>query len=303
MITHLADLIDLAAQGAPQRLVVIAAQDREVLAAVLEAQSQGIIEPILVGDAVQIQSLLNELGASPEEFQILAADSLEASAQVGLELFQQGQADFIMKGLIDTSILLKNVLNRDYGLRQDSLLSHVMLYEYERYHKLVGLTDGGMNIAPDLAQKQQIVNNAIQVFQSLGYAQINVAALTAKEKPSDKMPATIDAQALSELDWPSGVVVEGPIALDLCLDKAAAEVKGFQSRIAGEVDLFLVPSIEVGNALGKAITYIGGGQSAGIVMGAKVPIVLVSRADTAQTKLYSIALGKLISQYDSRRSV
>lgn len=300
MIKHLSELMDLAKRGRPQRLVVIAAEDDDVLSAVIQATRQGLIEPILVGDQPKISELLKGLEADPSEFNILPASSLEESAVVGLELFKQGQADFIMKGLIDTSILLKNVLNKEYGLRQGGLLSHVMVYEFDRYHKLMGMSDGGMNIAPTLEQKKQIADNAIQVFQALGYEEINVAMLTAKEKASDKMPATLDAQELSQMSWPQGVTVAGPIALDLCLDKEAAQVKKFDSPVAGEVDIIVVPTIEVGNALGKSITYIGGGESAGIIMGAKVPIVLVSRADTAETKLYSIALGKMISQYEQK---
>lgn len=300
MIKHLSELMDLAKRGRPQRLVVIAAEDDDVLSAVIQATRQGLIEPILVGDQPKISELLKGLEADPSEFNILPAGSLEESAVVGLELFKQGQADFIMKGLIDTSILLKNVLNKEYGLRQGGLLSHVMVYEFDRYHKLMGMSDGGMNIAPTLEQKKQIADNAIQVFQALGYEEINVAMLTAKEKASDKMPATLDAQELSQMSWPQGVTVAGPIALDLCLDKEAAQVKKFDSPVAGEVDIIVVPTIEVGNALGKSITYIGGGESAGIIMGAKVPIVLVSRADTAETKLYSIALGKMISQYEQK---
>lgn len=301
MIHTLSDLIELARQGAKQRLVVIAAQDDDVLSAVIAATKQDLIEPILVGDAQQIDAILRDLGEDPSTYAILPADSLEDCAKVGLELFKNGQADFIMKGLIDTSILLKNVLNREYGLRQDKLISHVMIYEFARYHKLLGMTDGGMNIAPTLEQKRQIADNAITVFKSLGYDTINIAALAAKEKANDKMPVTLDAKALADMAWPPGVVVEGPLALDLCLSKEAAEVKQFQSQMAGEVDIILVPTIEVGNALGKSMTYIGGGESAGIIMGAKVPIVLVSRADTAETKLYSIALGKMISQYEEEK--
>lgn len=299
---HLTDLLDLAKQGAPQRLVVIAAEDDDVLKAVIEATAQGIIQPILVGRSDEISELLTGLEADPSDYTIISADSLEQAAIAGLELFKNGQADFIMKGLIDTSVLLKNVLKKEYGLRQGGLLSHVMVYEYERYHKLLGMSDGGMNIAPDRSQKKQIIDNAIRVFESLGYEEIKIGVLTAKEKPTDKMPATIDAEALSQMTWPEGVTVAGPIALDLCLDKEAAKIKRFDSPVAGEADLLIVPTIEVGNALGKSITYIGGGESAGIIMGAKVPIVLVSRADTAETKLYSIALGKMISQYNEEES-
>lgn len=302
MVKNLPELIELAQKDEKQRLVVIAAEDDDVLSAVVEATEKHLIEAILVGDRYKIKDMLEALGAETDKFEILHAEGLEASAVAGLELFNQGRADFLMKGLIDTSILLKNVLKREYGLRQEGLISHVMVYQFERYHKLIGLTDGGMNISPDLAQKKLIIDNAVQVFKALGYEHINVAALAAKEKVSDKMPVTVEAKALSEMQYENGVSVEGPLALDLCLSKEAAQTKGFKSDMAGEVDIILVPNIEVGNALGKSISYVGGGDSAGIIMGARVPIVLVSRADSAESKLYSIALGKLISQYEKRRT-
>lgn len=302
MIKQLSDMLQLARSGEKARLVVVAAQDKEVLEAVIEAHRSDVISPILVGDAEKIEQLLETMGAKVDDFEILDAKNLEEAAAKGLQLFKEGRADFIMKGLIDTSILLKAVLNKEYGLRSGSLLSHVMIYEPPGYHKLLGLTDGGMNISPGIEEKKVIVENGLQVFRALGYECVKVAGLAAKEKVSPKMQSTVDADALKELLHHEDMIYEGPLALDLVLDREAAKVKGFQSDIAGDVDLMLVPGIDAGNALGKAITYLAGGESAGIIMGAKVPIVLVSRADTAKTKLYSIALGKLIAQYNQRSS-
>ncbi|WP_459128914.1 phosphate acyltransferase [Guggenheimella bovis] len=297
-MNDLKDFVQLAQTGNKMRLAVIAANDDEVLGAVVEAKNFEMIEPILVGDVKEIDEILTALNENPNDYERIQADSLEDACHKGLSLFKEGKADFIMKGLIDTSILMKNVLNRDYGLRLDGLISHVMIYKYPLYSKLIGLTDGGMNIAPTLEQKKLIVDNAVRVFKALGYKEIRIAGLAAKEKVSEKMPVTVDADKLKALITDPAVIYEGPLALDLALSKEVAETKHFNSRVAGETDILLVPNIEVGNALGKSITYIGGGQSAGIIMGAKVPIVLVSRADTAETKLYSIALGKMIAEHE-----
>ena len=204
-----------------------------------------------------------------------------------------------MKGLLDTSILLKAVLNKETGLRTENLISHVMLYDVPSYHKLLILTDGGMNIAPSVKEKAMIIKNAHEVAKSLGIETTKVAVIAAKEKPNEKMPATMDARELQDMcnnnEFGDGIIVEGPLAVDLALSSEAAKVKNFKSEISGDVDIIAVPFIEVGNALGKSLTYLAGATSAGIIMGAKVPIVLVSRAVDYETKLYSIALGSHIA--------
>lgn len=282
------------------KLVVVAAQDREVLKAVLDAQGLNIIEPILVGDRDKIEEILNKENIDFENIEIIHEENLEKSAELSVKLINQGEADFLMKGLVDTSILMKAVLNKEWGLRTDSLLSHLMVYEVDTYPKLIYLTDGGMNLYPNLKQKTMIVENSIKVIKSMGNHLIKVACLAAKEKVDSKMPATVDALELKkkyeEGYFEKGVIVDGPMALDLAVSKQSAEIKGFKSQVAGDADLLLVPNIEMGNGIGKSITYFAGGKSAGIIMGAKVPIVLVSRADTHDSKLYSIAFGSLVAE-------
>jgi phosphate butyryltransferase len=214
-------------------------------------------------------------------------------------MVKEGKADFLMKGLIDTAILLKAVLDKESGLRTESQLSHVMIYDLPTYHKLLFLTDGGMNISPTLEEKAKIIKNAIDAAHAMGMETVKVACIAAKEKVNDKMPATVDARALENMckdgAFGVGAIVEGPLAFDIAVSKEAADVKGFKSEIAGDVDVLLVPNIEVGNGIGKALTYLANAQSAGVIMGASKPVVLVSRADTYEAKLNSIALGSVIA--------
>lgn len=299
MIKNFDQLLEAATAQKTMRLAVAAAQDPEVLGAVAKAAEMGLIEPILVGDRQKIVELCALEQLECGNFEIIDEPDLEASARISVQLVRDGKSDFLMKGLIDTSILLKAVLNRDYGLRTDSQLSHVMLYDLPTYHKLLFLTDGGMNIEPTLAEKATIIRNALSAAHALGMQTVKVACLAAKEKVNEKMPATVDARALENMcregAFGDGALVEGPLAFDLAVSKEAAEIKGFKSEIAGDVDVLLVPNIEVGNGIGKALTYLANAESAGIIMGARVPVVLVSRADSAEVKLYSIALGSVVA--------
>jgi phosphate butyryltransferase len=299
LIKNFDQLLEAATTQKTMRLAVAAAQDPEVLGAVAKAAEMGLIVPILVGDRQKIVELCASEQIECGAFEIIDEKDLEASAKISVQLVRDGKADFLMKGLIDTSILLKAVLNRDYGLRTDNQLSHVMLYDLPTYHKLLFLTDGGMNIEPTLAEKATIIRNALCAAYALGMDVVKVACLAAKEKVNDKMPATVDARALENMcregAFGDKVIVEGPLAFDLAVSREAADIKGFKSDIAGDVDVLLVPNIEVGNGIGKALTYLANAESAGIIMGAKVPVVLVSRADTAEVKLYSIALGSVVA--------
>ena len=283
------------------KLVVVASHDEEVLAAVVESSKLGIAEPILIGDAEKTEAIAKEKGFDISSFVRFDEKDLNKAAEMGVKMVSNGEADFVMKGLVDTGTLLKAVLNKEWGLRTESLLSHVMLYEIENYSKLIYLTDGGMNLAPDVDAKVKIIENAGTVARALGKKEIKVACLGAKEKVDPKMLATVDAGELkSRYDdgkFSKGLVVDGPMALDLAVSKSSAEIKGYESPVAGDADILLVPNIEMGNGIGKSITYFAGGKSAGIIMGAKTPIVLVSRADDHETKLYSIALGSIIAAY------
>ncbi|SCY97543.1 bifunctional enoyl-CoA hydratase/phosphate acetyltransferase [Alkaliphilus peptidifermentans] len=299
MIKNLSDLLKRAQTQKKMRLVVAAAQDLDVLKAVSDAKQYNIIDGILVGDEEKIKAIAVENNIDLKQFTVINKPDLMEAALEAVRLVSSGEADFVMKGILDTSILLKAVLDKEVGLRTNRLLSHVMVYEVEKYHKLLFLTDGGMNINPGLEEKKGILMNAVLSAKALGNDEIKVACLAAKEKVSDKMPATVDGAELKRLaeegSFGDGVIVEGPIAFDLAVSKEAAEVKGYKSPVAGEADIILVPTIEVGNGIGKALTYMANSKSAGIIMGAKAPVVLVSRADDSETKLYSIALGSVVA--------
>lgn len=299
MIKNLNDLLAVAKKQNTMKLVIAAAQDPDVLNAVSKAYEEGIIEPILVGSKEKINEIATNDNIDISNFTIIDVEDMKEAAEISVKLVSDGKADFIMKGLLDTSILLKAVLNKDIGLRTESQLSHVMVYEVPTYHKLLYLTDGGMNIEPTFEEKVKITKNSIDVARALGNTNIKIAALAAKEKVNPKMQATVDADKLQTMsregEFGQGVILEGPLAFDLAISKEAALIKGFKSEISGETDILLVPTIEVGNGIGKTLAYLANAKSAGVVMGAKVPVVLVSRADSYESKLYSIALGSVIA--------
>lgn len=300
MIKRLNEILDNLKGEEKIILSVAAAEDKEVLQAIKDAVEKDIIEPILIGDENKIKLLSGDIGFNLSGIKIINSNSIEESAKTAVKLVSTKKADFVMKGILDTSILLKSVLNKEYGLRTDSLLSHVMIYELENYHKLLLLTDGGMNISPDYDQKEKILKNSVQAAKALGMDIVKVACLAAKEKVNPKMEATIHGdllqRACKEGKFGENVIVEGPLAFDLAVSKEASEIKGFKSEVSGDADILLAPTIEVGNGIGKSFTYMANAKSAGIIMGAKAPIVLVSRADSAESKLYSIAYGALIAK-------
>lgn len=302
MINKLEDILDQLKGDKKVVLSVAAAHDEEVLLAIQSAVEKDIIVPILIGEENKIREISKEIKFDLNGIKIIQKDTIEECAEAAVKLVSSKEVDFVMKGLLDTSVILKAVLNKEWGLRTDSLLSHVMVYEIPAYDKLLVTTDGGMNIAPDYDQKVKILKNAIEATKPLGLEEIKVACLAAKEKVNPKMPATVDAKALQEAgergEFGEGVIVEGPLAFDLAVSKEAAKIKGFESRVAGKTDIMLMPTIEVGNGIGKTLTYFAGGKSAGIIMGAKAPIVLVSRADSHESKLYSIAYGALIAGHN-----
>lgn len=297
-INKLNDLLKLK-NNKKMKLVVVACNDEEVLEAVCESSRLGIAEPILIGDKEKTLLIAKEKNLDIKDYLIIDEKDLTKAAEIGVKIVSKGEANFIMKGLVDTGTLLKAVLNKEWGLRTQSLLSHVMVYEIPSYPKLIYLTDGGMNLQPSLEDKVKIINNAVLVAKSLGKKQVKVACLAAKESVDSKMIATVDANELKTMykegKFPEGTIVDGPMALDLAVSHSSAEIKGYKSKVAGDADILLVPNIEMGNGIGKSITYFAGGKSAGIIMGARSPIVLVSRADDHESKLLSIALGSIVA--------
>ena len=298
MIKNFSELLEKAKSGKKARLVVAAAQDEDVLKAVTNAAEMGLVNPILVGDIEKVEEIGKKLSLDLSGFKkVNVLDEIEA-ARASVKMIRDGEGDFLMKGILQTADIMRAVLDKEIGLRTENLISHVMVYEVPAYEKLLYLTDGGMNVAPDLAQKVQILENAVIVTKAMGLEKTYASVLAGAEVVNPKIPATVDGKAIADMKekWDRlGVVVDGPVALDLAISKEACKHKKYVGEGGGQADILLVPYYEVGNALGKSLTYFAGGKSAGIIMGAKVPIVLVSRADSAESKLYSIALGGIIS--------
>ena len=285
-----------AAIGLPdRRIAVCGAESPSALAAAERARRIGLTDSILIGDAAAIVARLRALGADPAHFEILDAPGPADAAASAVAQVREGRADALMKGGTDTAALMHAVLDHDRGIRAAALLSHVAVLQLARYPKPLAITDGGVTIAPDLAAKAEIVRNAVRVTRALGVRRAKVAALAAKEKVTAAMPATVDAAALASQSF-DGAVVDGPLALDNAIDPHSARLKGIVSEVAGDADVLLAPDIETGNLLGKALQYLGGARLAGLVVGARVPIVLTSRADDDRCRLDSLALALLIAR-------
>ncbi|ABY92246.1 bifunctional enoyl-CoA hydratase/phosphate acetyltransferase [Thermoanaerobacter brockii subsp. lactiethylicus] len=285
------------AKGVNKKFTVAGAEDSEVLLACEAAKKEGIGQPVLIGSKEKIETLSKELNINIEDYEIIdEAEEVQKCKKAVIEV-KEGRASFVMKGLVPTATLLKAVLDSEYGIRGEGLLSHVMVYEIPNYHKLLLLTDGGMNISPTLEEKVQILRNAIKVAKAIEIENPKVACLSAVEVVNPKMPSTVEAAKLKEMNQRGEIegIVDGPLAFDLAISKEAAIHKGVKSEVAGDADILLVPFIEVGNALGKSFTYFAKARSAGIVVGAKAPIVLVSRADSHEDKFNSIAFACAVS--------
>ncbi len=279
-------------EQAERKTVAVIAADEHSIEAALEGQKRGLVHPVFTGDRDSIERTLKALGAEGD-YEILDAENLEEAAEKGVRLVSEGGAQMILKGAIDTPILLRAVLNKEWGLGTGNILSHIALMEVPTYHKLFIITDGGMIPYPDLEKKKIILESAVKAMHSLGVASPKVACLAAVEKASEKLPETMDAKALKEMneqDEIQGCVVEGPISFDLAFDKDAAGLKHYVSPVAGDADIFLVPDFVVGNILSKSMIYAGKAKMAGMVVGAKVPILLTSRASSAEEKFLSLAL-------------
>jgi len=295
VLRNFAEVLSKAQTFGRVTISVAAAQDKDVLQAIKAAHDAGLATAILVGDEAAITPLLAAVGLPADTPVVHEPDDAKA-ALVAVSLVRQGKAGILMKGLLNSSDFLRAVLHPTEGLRTGRLLSHLSAYEIPGEEKLVFHSDGGMNIAPTLAEKKDILINAMLALGALGIACPHVAVLTANEVVNPKMPATVDAKALADMgaagQLPAGVV-EGPIAMDVALNPEAAKHKGLVSAVSGKVDLFLMPNIETGNAVGKALMYYANAVMAGIVIGATHPVVMTSRAETAQGKLNSIALAAL----------
>jgi phosphate butyryltransferase len=291
----LESLITKATQLAEATVAVAAAEDSEVIKAVIQALQSGFGQFLLYGDEPKIYDLLGEYAHYVESgnIRIIHADSKAEAAELAVRAVHRNEANVLMKGNVPTATILKAVLHKEYGLRTGNVLSHVAVFEVPNYDRYIIVTDAAMNIAPDLQQKAEIVANAVKVAKAIGIEKPKVAPLAAVEVVNPAMPATVDAAALSLMSQRGQLtdcIVDGPLALDNAVSIESAQHKGIRSEVAGRADILLVPNIETGNVLYKSLVYFANAKVGAIIAGAKAPIVLTSRADSAESKLYSLAL-------------
>jgi len=288
----------LAKNTKPKKIAVAAAQDEDVLKALKAAMEENICLPILIGNKEKIIEISQEINLDLNGIEIMETKDEAEAARKAVSMVSSGQADIVMKGLLDTSLILKAVLDKEIGLRTGNILSHAAVFETDKYHKLFIITDAAMNIAPSALEKKQIIENTLPLCRALNIENPKVAVICAKEKVTDKMQATLDAQILVDMykeGQIKGCIVEGPFGLDNAISTEAAATKGVKGQVAGDADILLMPNIEAGNVMYKTLTYLADSKNAGIILGAKAPIVLTSRADSDEAKLYSILLGVICS--------
>ncbi len=290
MLKNLEELLELA-RGRKAAVSLAGGEDIEALKALKDAVDEGIVTEVYVfGKKEIVEKNLKELGV---DFNFVPTSSDGETAELAVKAVSSGKAQVLMKGLIKTSVLLKAVLNKEWGLRTGRLLSHVILAHSPHIDRVLFITDGGMVIKPTLEEKVQIIQNAVELAHKLGYEKPKVALIAAVEVVNPGMSETLEAAVIAKMSdrkQLKGAVIDGPFGLDNAINERAAKVKGVESEVAGKADILVVPDIHSGNFLGKSFVYVGGGAIAGVVVGAKAPIVIVSRADSARSKLLSIAL-------------
>jgi phosphotransacetylase len=278
--------------------------EETALAGAIEAGAEKLITPILVGPVAKIRDIARKAAIDLGKTQIVDAPHSHAAADKAVELVRQGQAELLMKGSLHTDELLGAVVARETGLRTGRRISHVFIMDVPTYHKVLIVTDAAINIAPNLEDKVDICQNAIDLAISLGVAKPKVAILAAVETVTSKMPSTIDAAALckmAERGQITGGLLDGPLAFDNAISKEAAKVKGIRSEVAGDPDILLAPDLEAGNILAKQLTFLANADSAGLVLGAKVPIILTSRADNVRSRIASCAVAMLAAHARRKR--
>jgi phosphate butyryltransferase len=297
MIRRLQELVDLAQQSPPTRVAVAAAAHKLVLQSVQRAVNLGLIVPLLVGREEEIRAEAAAIDWELDDEQIIPTETNRAAATAAVELVRQGEADVLMKGYLHTDEMLHAVLRQQTGLRTDRLLSHVFVLEVPTYHKLLLITDAAINITPDITQKAAITQNAVDLARRLGVERPKVAALSSIETVNPSIPSTVHAACLSKMADRGQIkeaIVDGPLAFDSAISVTAAQDKGIDSQVAGDVDVVVVPDLDSGNILSKNLEYLASAKMAGIVMGATAPVVLTSRSDPPRARVYSLALASLL---------
>ncbi len=293
MLKTLDELLDKIKSGAKKRIVIAAAESRELLKAVIKAHSMGIARPVLVGDKPRILEELESLRQSESGLEICHEPDRTVSCTRSVMMIRENEADILMKGMVPTNDLLKSVLDPENGIRKCNVLSHFALLQVPGHPKLLGISDAAVNICPGMKEKKQIIINGIHIFHKLGNPSPKVAVLAPVETVNTKIPSTLDAALLSTMNRRNqitGCAIDGPLAIDIAISATAAKQKGIEGSVAGDADFLVVPDLNSGNILYKSLVFLAGGTTASVIAGAEAPIVLTSRADTESTKFMSIAL-------------
>lgn len=299
MIRNFSELLATAKEQDIQRVVVAGIDNEAVIKAIADAERDGFAVPVLVGSSDSMDDVLSHLSPKTRAITFAVDGTNEEYARTAVELIKSGEGDVLLKGSVATATLLKAVLDKERGIKSASLLSDSFLFEDQSRvgNQLIDITDGGVVLYPDVEEKQSILENAVQVYHALGYSEPKVAVCAAIEKVNKKMPPTVDAGELKqrfEAGEITGCIVDGPLALDGALSKESLEIKGIVSPLKGVADILLMPNIEAANLVAKSTQYIAGKEAAHVIMGAKVPILIPSRSDTARGKYLSIALAAVV---------
>ena len=292
-------LIDYCKSLPPMPTAVVHPCDASSLSGAIEAAQMGLITPILVGPRARIESVAAEAGVSIAGYQIVDAPYSHAAAAAAVALVREGKTEALMKGSLHTDELMSAVVSRDSGLRTARRISHCFVMDVPQHEQALIITDAAINIAPSLEVKMDILQNAIDLGHALQFEEVRVAILSAMETVNPKVPSTIEAAALCKMvdrHQVSGALVDGPLALDNAINLEAARIKQIDSRVAGRANVLMVPDLESGNMLAKSLSFLAGADAAGVVLGARVPIILTSRADSVMTRLASCAVAALVAQ-------
>jgi phosphate acetyltransferase len=292
-------LIDYCKNLPPLPTAVVHPCDRNSLAGAIEAAQMGLIAPILVGPRARIEAAAAESGAAIAEYPLVDAPFSEAAADAAVQLVREGRAEALMKGSLHTDELMRAIVKRDSGMRTGRRVSHCFVMDVPGHPNPLIITDAAVNIAPTLEEKVDIVQNAIDLARAMGIADVRVAVLSAMETVNPKVPSTLEAAALCKMmdrHQLTGGVIDGPLALDNAIDPEAARIKRIESPVAGRANVLVVPDLEAGNMLAKSLSFLAGADAAGIVLGARVPVILTSRADSVITRLASCAVAVLVAK-------
>lgn len=298
MIKSFQEVLERVKNNEMKRIAVAAAQDEPVLEAIRDAKTHGLADAVLVGDKERIEAIAEKIGFDLTGIEVIHEPDASKAALKAVELVSSGKADMLMKGLLETSTILKAVLNKEIGLRTGRLMSHVAVFEIPSYDRLIFVTDAAFNMYPDLKAKIDILNNSVSVAKAVGIETPKVAPICAVEVVNPDMQATVDAAILTQMNnrgQIKGCIVDGPLATDNALSEEAAMHKKISGPVAGKADILLLPNIEAANVMYKTLTYTTNSKNGGILVGTSAPVVLTSRADSPETKMHSIALAALVA--------